>query len=81
MAYSKEGVLWAQFSSPYVLSFCGVYCANDPSPRVCLVSPWMDNGALPRYLKDNPKASRLQLMLDGALGLEFPLVLPRGDPW
>ncbi|KAH7926136.1 kinase-like protein [Leucogyrophana mollusca] len=66
-----QAVLWAQFSSPYVLPFCGVYCANGPSPRVCLVSPWMDNGDLPRYLKDNPKANRLQLMLDVALGLEY----------
>ncbi|KAH7918619.1 kinase-like protein [Leucogyrophana mollusca] len=70
-AYSKEAVLWAQLSSPYVLPFCGVYCADEPSPRACLVSPWMDNGDLPRYLKDNPKADRLQLLLDVALGLEY----------
>ncbi|KAH7917137.1 kinase-like protein [Leucogyrophana mollusca] len=70
-AYLKEAVLWAQLSSPYVLPFCGVYCAYGPSPRACLVSPWMDNGDLPRYLKDNSKANRLQLMLDVALGLEY----------
>ncbi|KAH7926547.1 kinase-like protein [Leucogyrophana mollusca] len=70
-AYSKEAVLWAQLSSPYVLPFCGVYCANERSPRACLVSPWMDNGNLPQYLKDNPKANRPQLMLDVALGLEY----------
>ncbi|KAH7919412.1 kinase-like protein, partial [Leucogyrophana mollusca] len=70
-AYSKEAVLWAQFSSPYVLPFCGVHCTNESSPRACLVSPWMDNGSLPQYLQENPKASRLQLMLDIALGLEY----------
>ncbi|KAH7924272.1 kinase-like protein [Leucogyrophana mollusca] len=69
-AYSKEAVLWAQLSSPYVLPFYGVYCTHDPSPRACLVSPWMDNGSLPQYLKDNSNANRLQLMLD-ALGLEY----------
>ncbi|KAH7923281.1 kinase-like protein, partial [Leucogyrophana mollusca] len=71
LAYSKEAVLWAQLSSPYVLPFCGVYCADEPCPRACLVSPWMDNGNLPRYLKENPKTNRLQLMLDVALGLEY----------
>ncbi|KAH7923893.1 kinase-like protein [Leucogyrophana mollusca] len=70
-AYSKEAVLWAQLSNPYVLPFCGVCCMNEPSPRVCLVSPWMDNGNLVQYLQDNPKADRLQLMQDIALGLEY----------
>ncbi|KAH7918869.1 kinase-like protein [Leucogyrophana mollusca] len=70
-AYTKEAVLWAQLSSPFVVPFCGVYCTNEPSPRACLVSPWMDNGNLPQYLKDNPKADRLQLMQDVALGLEY----------
>ncbi|KAH7917285.1 kinase-like protein [Leucogyrophana mollusca] len=31
----------------------------------------MDNGNLPRYLKYNPRADRLQLMQDVALGLEY----------
>ncbi|KAH7919646.1 kinase-like protein [Leucogyrophana mollusca] len=70
-AYSREAVLWAQLSSPYVLPFCGVYCADEPSPRACLVSPWMDNGNLPQYLKGSPETNRLQLMLDVALGLEY----------
>ncbi|KAH7919031.1 kinase-like protein, partial [Leucogyrophana mollusca] len=69
--YSKEAILWAQLSSPYVLPFCGVYYMEEPSPRACLVSLWMDNGDLPRYLRDNPNANRLQLMLDVALGLEY----------
>ncbi|KAH7926554.1 kinase-like protein [Leucogyrophana mollusca] len=69
--YAKEAVLWAQLSSPYVLPFCGVYCTNEPSPRACLVSPWMDDGDLSQYLEDNPQADRLQLMLDVALGLDY----------
>ncbi|KAH7919823.1 kinase-like protein [Leucogyrophana mollusca] len=69
--YTREAVLWAQLSSPYVLPFCGVYLTNETSPRACLVSPWMDDGNLPQYLKNNPQADRLQLMLDVALGLDY----------
>ncbi|KAH7919597.1 kinase-like protein, partial [Leucogyrophana mollusca] len=70
---ARPTVLWAQLSSPYVLPFCGVYCADEdePSPRACLVSPWLDKGNLPHYLENNPAANRLQLMLDVALGLEY----------
>ncbi|KAH7923800.1 hypothetical protein BV22DRAFT_1035939 [Leucogyrophana mollusca] len=70
-AYSKEAVLWAQLSSPYVLPFCGVYNMAEPSPRMCLVSPWMGHGSLPQYLEKNSQANRLSLMLDVALGLAY----------
>ncbi|KAH7919383.1 kinase-like protein [Leucogyrophana mollusca] len=70
-AYSGEAVLWAQLSNPHVLPFYGVHCLPEPSPRLCLVSPWMENGNLTTYLKNNPHANRLSLMLDTALGVEY----------
>ncbi|KAH7921524.1 kinase-like protein [Leucogyrophana mollusca] len=69
--YSGEAALWAQLSNPYVLPFYGVYYLPEPSPQLCLVSPWMENGALTIYLKNNPQANRLSLMLDIALGIEY----------
>ncbi|KAH7923797.1 kinase-like protein [Leucogyrophana mollusca] len=68
---TKVSVLWAQLSSPYVLPFCGVYNMTEPSPRMCLVSPWMDHGTLTQYLENSSQANRLSLMLDVALGLEY----------
>ncbi|KAH7905315.1 kinase-like domain-containing protein, partial [Hygrophoropsis aurantiaca] len=69
--FTKEAVLWAQLSSPYVLPLFGIYCMSEPAVRVCLVSPWMENGNLTQYLKKNPEANRSSLILDVALGLYY----------
>ena len=43
-----EAVLWKQLKHPNVLPFLGVFL--DTSERPCLVSPWMENGNLTRYV-------------------------------
>ncbi|KAH7906225.1 kinase-like domain-containing protein [Hygrophoropsis aurantiaca] len=70
-AFSKEAVLWAQLSSPYVLQFYGIYAIANPSPRLGLVSPWMKNGNLTEYLNESPRMDRLSLMTDIAFGLDY----------
>ncbi|EAU82166.2 TKL/TKL-ccin protein kinase [Coprinopsis cinerea okayama7 len=43
--FSREAVIWSQLKHDNVLPFYGVY-ELDESRRLCLVSPWMDNGSL-----------------------------------
>ncbi|KAF9441650.1 kinase-like protein, partial [Macrolepiota fuliginosa MF-IS2] len=51
-AVSRELVLWAHLSHPNILPFSGVYSSDQPK-TLCLLSPWMENGTLPDYLRRN----------------------------
>ncbi|KAJ7587373.1 kinase-like domain-containing protein [Mycena floridula] len=65
-----EAILWRELSHPNVLSFHGIHLWSKDG-RICLVSPWMENGNLVSYLKDHSDADRLALALDVAQGLEY----------
>ncbi|KAJ7738433.1 hypothetical protein B0H14DRAFT_2407896, partial [Mycena olivaceomarginata] len=39
--FGREALIWRQLSHPNLLPFFGVYTLES---RLCLVSPWMDNG-------------------------------------
>jgi serine/threonine protein kinase len=41
------------------LPFYGVYLLDTPTPRICLVSPWMERGNLHDYLDEFRQKSRL----------------------
>ncbi|KAJ6526937.1 hypothetical protein DFH09DRAFT_1187168 [Mycena vulgaris] len=80
--FYREALIWRQLSHPNLLPFFGVYYLEDTKCRLGLVSPWMENGNIARYLKDNPAGiNRLTLVLDVALGLEHlhSLKLVHGD--
>lgn len=47
--YIKELALWSHLSHSNILPFYGVYSIDD-SQKICLVSPWMENGNLHDYL-------------------------------
>ncbi|KAJ7145646.1 kinase-like domain-containing protein [Mycena epipterygia] len=69
-AFRKEALIWRQLAHPNLLPFFGVYYMEDPRPRLCLVSPWMENGNVFKYLQGNPAGiNRLSLVLDVAIGL------------
>ncbi|KAJ7847697.1 kinase-like domain-containing protein [Mycena olivaceomarginata] len=55
--FSREALIWRQLCHP----------------NVCLVSPWMENGHIVKFLKNkNPSnKARLSLILDVALGLRY----------
>ncbi|KAF9058614.1 hypothetical protein BDP27DRAFT_1240566 [Rhodocollybia butyracea] len=44
-----EAIIWKQLEHPNLLPFLGLYFLDDT--RICLISPWMDNGNLVQYLK------------------------------
>ncbi|KAH7906222.1 kinase-like domain-containing protein [Hygrophoropsis aurantiaca] len=69
--FTKEAVQWAQLSSPFLLPFYGVYIMTVPVARLCLISPWMQNGNLTQYLKKKPQIDRISLMSDIALGIDY----------
>lgn len=59
-AHVKELILWAHLRHQNILPFHGVYTVNDG--RICIVSPWMNNGDLSRYLKNFPETPRNPLV-------------------
>ncbi|KAF7978722.1 hypothetical protein HWV62_45011 [Athelia sp. TMB] len=69
--FSFEAVTWRQLSHPNVLEFYGIHHLKGNRLRVCLVSPWMENGNVVQYLKAVPNADRPALILDVARGLEY----------
>ncbi|CAE6478354.1 unnamed protein product [Rhizoctonia solani] len=50
---ARELYTWSNCKHPNVLQLLGLAVFRG---RIGMVSPWMDNGSLPRYLKDNPEA-------------------------
>jgi len=70
--FSSEAVTWQQLSHPNVLPFYGIYHLSGEPPRVCLVSPWMGNGNLVRFLANHTSnIDCVSLYLDVAQGLEY----------
>ncbi|KAK7037380.1 hypothetical protein VNI00_011130 [Paramarasmius palmivorus] len=69
--YLREAIIWRQLRHPNVLPCLGLYYLDDTQQRVCLVSPWMDNGNLVEYIRAHPRESvnHVQLMHDITSGL------------
>ncbi|KAJ7126699.1 kinase-like domain-containing protein [Mycena epipterygia] len=66
--FGREALIWRQLSHPNLLPFYGLYYVEN---RLCLVSPWMENGHILEFIKNSPSdVNRLSLILDVALGLE-----------
>ena len=56
-----NAVMWKRLRHPNVVSFLGF---DSDCPPFSLVSPWMVNGNLPEYLRNNPDADSLGLVCD-----------------
>ncbi|KXN83223.1 Tip elongation aberrant protein 1 [Leucoagaricus sp. SymC.cos] len=70
-AQTGELALLAHVSHPNVIPLYGAYLSDEPNPRICIVSPWIENGDLANYLKKSPNTLRVPLMSDVAAGLKF----------
>ncbi|KAJ7108587.1 kinase-like domain-containing protein, partial [Mycena epipterygia] len=67
--FGREALIWRQFSHPNLLPFYGLYYVEN---RLCLVSPWMENGHILKFLRNAPAdTNRVSLILDVALGLHY----------
>ncbi|KAF7367942.1 Protein kinase domain-containing protein [Mycena sanguinolenta] len=67
--FGQEAVIWRQLSHPNLLPFFGLYYFDQ---RLCLVSPWMENGDIRMFFKNHPCNinRRISFIFDVALGLE-----------
>ncbi|KAJ7318966.1 kinase-like domain-containing protein [Mycena albidolilacea] len=68
--FGREAVIWRQMCHPNMLPFFGVYYLDN---RLCLVSPWMEDGDITEFLRVRTPTNlkRLSLILDVALGLQY----------
>ncbi|KAJ7235050.1 kinase-like domain-containing protein, partial [Mycena rebaudengoi] len=68
--FGREALIWRQLSHPNLLPFFGLYYWDE---RLCLVSPWMEDGNIHDFLKKTlaSEAERISLMLDISFGLEY----------
>ncbi|KAG9227793.1 hypothetical protein CCMSSC00406_0000561 [Pleurotus cornucopiae] len=64
-------LIWRQLCHPNILPLMGLYIPNDSPSRLCLVSPWMENGNVHQYLTKYPCANRAELLIDIASGLNY----------
>ncbi|KAF9448093.1 kinase-like protein [Macrolepiota fuliginosa MF-IS2] len=69
--FSREAILWRSLTHPNLQPFYGIYRLGDPDNRVCLVSPWAENGNINEYLEANPEAPRFPLVFDILAGLGY----------
>ncbi|KAF9257177.1 kinase-like protein [Marasmius fiardii PR-910] len=69
-AFYKEALLWTQFSHPNILPFIGVN-TTEFAGRFCLVSPWMMNGEIMKFLEKNPKHDKLTVIIEIAAGMSY----------
>jgi serine/threonine protein kinase len=71
-AHAGELVLWANLSHSNVLPFSGIYLSEELMPRVCIVSPWMENGDLSRYMKTFPTVPLIPLVSNCTVSADPP---------
>ncbi|KAE9384733.1 kinase-like protein, partial [Gymnopus androsaceus JB14] len=68
--FCNEALLWRQLKHPNILPLLGVN-TDLFSPSFCLISPWMENGNIISYLKQNTAHNRYKVLLEIAAGLSY----------
>ncbi|KDQ17554.1 hypothetical protein BOTBODRAFT_105598 [Botryobasidium botryosum FD-172 SS1] len=64
----REIKAWMNLRHPNILPFIGTFIEER---AIYMVSPWMSNGSLPQYLKQNLRVNRLKLLQEIAEGLHY----------
>ncbi|CAE6469551.1 unnamed protein product [Rhizoctonia solani] len=65
---ARELHSWSKCSHPNILPLLGLTLFRD---RIGMVSPWMQEGTLPRYLERNPRVNRCNLCRQVCEGLSY----------
>ncbi|KAL0953745.1 hypothetical protein HGRIS_004935 [Hohenbuehelia grisea] len=68
--FCREALFWRHVRHPNVMPFIGIDSETFGS-SLCLVSPWMQNGTVLRYLKGNGRDGVDKLLLEVAQGLSY----------
>ncbi|KAF9785751.1 kinase-like domain-containing protein [Thelephora terrestris] len=66
--FYKEVVLWKRLAHKNILPCLGI--SRDVA-ELCLISPWMKNGCITQYIRNNPLVNPLDLLKDTANGLNY----------
>ncbi|KAI3610164.1 kinase-like protein [Moniliophthora roreri] len=69
-AFCEEALVWKQLNHANILPLLGVNTELF-SPAFCLISPWMANGDIISFLRENPEHDRLRAVLEIASGLAY----------
>ncbi|KDQ07813.1 hypothetical protein BOTBODRAFT_592224 [Botryobasidium botryosum FD-172 SS1] len=64
----REVRIWCRLQHPHVLPLIGTHKVES---TIYMVSPWMENGSAEDYIRCNPSADRVKLLLQAAQGLEY----------
>ncbi|EKM76726.1 hypothetical protein AGABI1DRAFT_12623, partial [Agaricus bisporus var. burnettii JB137-S8] len=70
-AHAREAILWSQLQHPNITPFYGIFYLKEAHGRICLLSPWMENGNIVDYLKEEPRVPRRPFLHDIASGLQY----------
>ncbi|EEB94487.1 hypothetical protein MPER_06690, partial [Moniliophthora perniciosa FA553] len=54
--FVREAIVWRQLDHPNLLPFLGLYYLTSSRQRLCLISPWMENGNLVQFLERTPRS-------------------------
>ncbi|KAJ7768223.1 kinase-like domain-containing protein, partial [Mycena metata] len=72
--FTREALVWRQLCHPNLLPFFGLYYFDT---RLCLVSPWMENGNIMQFLKREPP----RFTHAGCRSWTSISARTKGDPW
>ncbi|KAF8602299.1 kinase-like protein [Ceratobasidium sp. AG-I] len=64
----REAYNWSKMKHENVQQLLGIVLVQE---RLGIVSPWMNNGDLQEYIKNNPDVDRYKLCLDVATGVAY----------
>ncbi|KAJ6457246.1 kinase-like domain-containing protein, partial [Mycena sanguinolenta] len=72
LQFCREALVWQHLQHPFILPFIGIDRETFPS-SLCMVSPWMENGTVLRYLNDHGRSRDNvdKLLLEIAQGLQY----------
>ncbi|KAF9777894.1 kinase-like domain-containing protein [Thelephora terrestris] len=76
----REIISWKHLSHPNILPLLGASLSINP-PRFCILSEWMVNEDIMKYVSSNPEANRLQLLSEVMAGVAYlhDLSIVHGD--
>ncbi|TFK48855.1 kinase-like protein [Heliocybe sulcata] len=70
--FCNEALIWSHLHHPNVLQFLG-FDMTSFHPYICMVSPWMENGNVLSYIRENPvsEVDTQRLVCEVSRGLEY----------
>ncbi|KAJ7619293.1 kinase-like domain-containing protein [Roridomyces roridus] len=66
----REALVWKDLNHPNILPFIGIDRETFPN-SLCMVSPWMENGTVLKYLDVHGRANVNKLLFEIAQGIQY----------